>query len=237
MTVNEFFALPNSPNIFSNSVVADLRNYANYSGLTGQDVANVICEKFGDLYINGNPTIAGWERAIDIWHSSRKYYFDGLLETTQYEYNPIYNYNLTETQDTTRTPDLTHEISGEDEQTVEHGLTVSTTDTTTGENDVTTYTAGTFLNDTSTTQTLTGTTRNTGTDTTGNTTNRTETETGTDTTETVIEKSGNVGVTSTQDMIKQQRDILNIDLFDIWIERFAERFLIPIYNSETERGF
>jgi hypothetical protein len=60
----------------------------------------------------------------------------------------------------------------------------------------------------------------------------TETETGTETTETTIERSGNIGVTTTQQMIEAERNILNFDLLNIWLERFAERFFIPIYEME-----
>ena len=53
------------------------------------------------------------------------------------------------------------------------------------------------------------------------TANRTNTRT--------AEISGNIGVTTTQEMIKQERDVLNFNIYDIIAHQFKERFCIMVY--------
>ena len=275
-TVKAYFSDPDAAAVFS-PALNDLQEWSGYETLDGEDVAEIIVEKYGNQYINGAPTYAGFMKAVNIWHTSRKYYFDGLFATTQFEYNPIYNVDETTTETNTRTPNLTHAEQGTTAETdtrkteVTHGHTVNVTssgtdsaettetgentDSVTGQNQVTTYNSNTFLDDTKNTQSgtssnertaeTTGTTStttattNAGKDTTQNsggtsaTTSRTATETGTDITEFSRERVGNIGVTSSQQLIDAERKIRDFDILDIWLERFAERFFIPIYESEV----
>lgn len=230
-TVKEYFNSVSAPSIFS-GIMSDLQKYANTQTLTNADICDLLIEKFGSMYVNGTPTIAGFTRAVMIWENSRKYYFDGLYNTTQLEYNPIYNVDATETTETTRTPNITREREHETDETLQYGHNVATSDGTTGTNQVTTYNNSSFVDDSKTIQSLTGSEIHSGTDTTQRDGTETETETGTETTETTIERSGNIGVTTTQQMIEAERNILNFDLLNIWLERFAERFFIPIYEME-----
>lgn len=41
--------------------------------------------------------------------------------------------------------------------------------------------------------------------------------------------NGNIGVTTTQEMIKQEREILNFNIYDIIAHQFKERFCVMVY--------
>lgn len=282
---------------------------------------------------------------ITIWNEQNRYKFDGLSATTKLTYNPIENYNRTETETSERTPDITwetgitetpsvvntqrvtrtpnvtetdtHDLTRTEtprvatSQQVTHtpnttetethnllqtegGTTGNTvTGTTTGtsgatgkiapfdsavfnnatQNDVTatdteskteTTTHGKTIADTGTvtrqetgtdttrtiTETPTGTNttadtgtltrRTAGTDTTEtvttptgtNTTDKTETETGTDTTERTAHVSGNIGVTTSQQMIEQERAVVNFAFLDYYLHELITAFGVGVFSVD-----
>lgn len=189
-------------------------------------------------YENGVTEIRGIiKRAFNRW----KYKYTGLLKTEQFEYNPIENYAMTETENATRTPDITQT------ETVKKTGTTDTTENrtigTTGENsntqtgtetvanditlnrNVTTFDDTNYRNDTQDvtdgTQTRTPNlstvdkmkTNETDNNTTQNTIDTTDTsnrtETGTETNTRSLTRSGNIGVTTSQQMIQSERELLN----------------------------
>lgn len=223
-----------------------------------------------------------------LWHAANRYKFNGLSESTKFDYNPIENYNRTETETVERTPDITRETETTETprvatsqqstrtpnitETDTHNLTTTEGGTTgnaitetnsetsgaTGkvapfdsalfnnasQNDVTatgssstteTVTHGKTTADTGTlTHTTAGndTTQTTTTHTGENRTTREETETGTDTTERIATIAGNIGVTTTQQMIEQERAIVNFVFLDIYINAWITEFCAGVWASE-----
>lgn len=157
-------------------------------------------------------------------------------DLTDEQTNDLTN-QLTNDLSSVRTPDLT------DELTNDLGGTKTTTNT------VSAYDATTFVNrdkveegttDTGTaTNTHTGTESiaDTGTATTTNTGTVTATHTGTDTTtdtgtithEDYRREYGNIGVTTTQKMIQEERDIDQFNIIDVIVNSFKQRFCILVY--------
>ena len=56
---------------------------------------------------------------------------------------------------------------------------------------------------------------------------RDTTDTGTITT--TRTEQGNIGVTSTQSMIKEQREVVMLNLYDVITQDFIERFCLKVY--------
>lgn len=245
---------------------------------------------------------------IGKWSKHRKPIWDHLIETTQYEYNPIANWDRNETVTETRERSGS-ESNSSDATIVDDGSDVLTNNLTHTDDDTITRTLDTEKGDTTlrtdnlsesvsrtvtnsgtdtTTNSVNGfegsatntvvvhdisalqhgakaiesaTTNNTGTQ--GNATTITETGTVTDTydrqgrdtgtasraldnTRTEDRSStgthsdeetftreytgqGNIGTMTSQEMIKQEREIAMMDIIDIMIKEFKNRFLIQIY--------
>ena len=183
--------------------------------------------------------------AITSW--SRKQYpiWQELYDTTQYEYNPIWNkdgtYTETETRDLAGTEDWTdtHNLELKDTYNKEDKETRNLATT----NDITQddYTYGfNSENASKAAQTVTDQdTSDTGTDTVNQTGTITRADTGTlkkdrDTTDTgtiTIERTeqGNIGVTTTQQMIKEQREVVQLNIIDVIIKDFIDRFCLKVY--------
>ena len=53
------------------------------------------------------------------------------------------------------------------------------------------------------------------------------TDTGTITTERT--EQGNIGIVTTQSMIKEQREVVQLNLYDIIINDFIDRFCLKVY--------
>lgn len=232
--VGDFFAYDDDTQTFENSdifdnVLADLREWTSISDLTVNDIAAYFWERYFHLQIFNYPK-RFLTAQVTIWHNVNRYYFVGLYNTTQLEYNPIYNVDETTNETNTRTPNLSKAKTGTETNADTRSTTSS--DSITGINQVTTYDSNTFNDDSKNTQTGSNTTTNSGNITT--TYNTTDTETGTDKNVLSRTRSGNIGVTSSQDLIEQERNIRDLSIFTIWCDRFADRFLIPIYENERK---
>lgn len=158
---------------------------------------------------------------IDAWSARRLYAWTKLYATTQFEYNPIWNKDgiITETEeralkeDATETRNLTSKSASDSKaSTHDHGDTYgynssnkSPTDDRTGNSSAT----------------VSGTGTDTGT--VGN--DRAETENITRT----REEHGNIGVTTTQAMIKEERQISDFDIYAYIIGDFKNRFCLMVY--------
>lgn len=125
-------------------------------------------------------------------------YFNDMYETTQFSYNPIENYSMTETTNTTRG------VSRQIEVDVENSGTTT--------NKQKPYNAA--LVDTSTQSAST----------TGNTTEGVVENGDENTTHT---RSGNIGVTTSQQMIAAERDIL-LNMRNFVVDHFKDYFMLTI---------
>lgn len=148
-----------------------------------------------------NPTVL--KNLIGVWSKSQVDVWAHLVETTHYEYNPIENYDR-------------HEESTD---TTTHGGTDTATSTRTDGH----WIAGFNSTASGTNDGLVKQTRDesgiTGSNTYGATEDREHT----------LHIHGNIGVTSSQDMIKQEREIAMFNPYDLISDEFKFRFCVLVY--------
>ena len=129
------------------------------------------------------------KKAVGFWSRSQAAVWDKLFETTQLEYNPIWNKDgvIAETE----TRDLKTTLDGTD------------TDQRSA------YNASTFQNQEKTII------------------DHDATDTGT--VKRVRREQGNIGITTTQQMIKEEREVDQFSIYDYIVRSFKERFCIMVY--------
>ena len=199
-----------------------------------------------DYWSARTPYTSTW--ILGIFHevaTTNKKKYDKLIAVYQAQYDPISNYDRTEEIEEVRTPDLTRASESEASSTTEASGTLDAqrkqtrTLTENGGNfsdesirAVQPFDSGTFTNAEKNTTTYTGSRTNTeafsgdpdhqatsSESTIGATEQKTETETGTDTRERTAHIYGNIGVTTSQQMIESEMQLA--DKMNIWkvIER------------------
>lgn len=144
--------------------------------------------------------------------------YNKLLATEKLEYNPIENYSMTESGTDVRTPDLVSNTTASGTST---GTSTNTADTTTA---VTTYdNTADFINQNKGTDNSTSTTsaENSATDKT--------TTTGTEKTTHEFKRSGNIGVTTSQQMIQYEREVADFSALAQFITDIANIICLSIY--------
>ena len=177
------------------------------------------------------------EGLIKRWCKRRANIWTELEKTLHYDYNPIHNYDRTEEHTHTETRDLKNteeRVASEKENT---GNNVTNTENTIGESSQTdgkaAYNSGnivtTSTTDNNATQNITTHGNSEEIRAKDNTDDIARTDTGTVTnTEKIIAK-GNIGVTSTQQMISEQREIVEFDIYHYIAEDFKTEFCIMVY--------
>lgn len=166
--------------------------------------------------------IASWSKKnITVWNS--------LYDTTQYEYNPIWNKDGTITETETRnlagtdhTTDNTDRVDNlEDKET--RDLDDETRESVFGFNSSSEAPASKVAADYNGTDTY----NHTGRQDIDRTFDKKTTDTGTVKHERT--EQGNIGITSTQSLIQEQREVVKLNLMDIIIKDFIQRFCIGVY--------
>ena len=194
--------------------------------------------------------ITAWSaKQVGVWHK--------LYDTMHFEYNPIWNkdgaidetithnlagtdyrtQDITRSDDFTRTDNLSHSEDYTRTDYLKHTDDATTTTDVYGYNSSTAApkTKVTVDNDTSDTGTQrnagttsnTGTQRNAGSSREAGYDNHDTSDTGTITTSRT--EQGNIGLTSTQELIKQERDIVQFNVMDYIINDFKRRFCLMVY--------
>lgn len=202
------------------------------SGIDKQDIIDEIlmqCAELEVLY----PAPSIMKRAIEIWSNSNQIKWQKLYDTMTIEYNPIWNVdaNIIDTE----------KISGSDDRTINRtniGTDTETRNLLDKETvDLTDTKAVKGFNETAwadaekNTKGGTDTIAHSGTD----TINRNETEKVTDGNKNASEReytqrrTGNIGVTTTQQMLEAERQIADFNLIDIIVNSFKYRFCILVY--------
>lgn len=226
---------------------------------TGVDKNTVVdnilleCAELETIY----PALPFLKIAIGKWSDKELPVWTKLYETTQFDYNPIYNKDATYSDTDLETRNLAgySHSSASSSNTETHNLTNTKTNALTDQltndlagsktdtNSVSAYDANTWQNreklESSTTDTGTATTTHTGTETikdTGTLSNSgsglgtvNSTDTGTVKHEITRREYGNIGVTTTQAMIREERDIDKFNIVDYIVESFKQRFCILVY--------
>jgi len=143
--------------------------------------------------------------AINQWSAHRVDIWEHFLATTRYEYNPIENYDRREeeTTNTDRSGTLTTSTSRTGSDTDTEGVSAfNAAGMTDHTRSTTTYGSGSSGSDASSNE------------------------------EQIARElyvHGNIGVTSAQDMIKQEREIADFDIVDIIVEEYKRKFCVVIY--------
>ena len=181
------------------------------------------------------------EAAIGSWSKKMIGVWNELFDTTQYEYNPIWNKDGTVEETITRDLATTEDVSDNNTRTDNltelqtRNLAGTTSDSGSSTESVYGFNSSTAAPASSNTATSGGSTTDTGTVTVGNTGTQTDNRTvDRDTTDTgTITSSrteqGNIGLTSTQDLIKAQREVVQLNLYDVIIKDFIARFCLAVY--------
>ena len=151
---------------------------------------------------------------IALYGKSHKYEYDKLVDTLSLEYNPIENYSMTEKGTDTRTPNITQTNKGKNTNTVGVDTAITTGKTTFDKSD-------SFINDTKTT--------NTGTNTDTQDIDTTVTTAGNEKTVHELTRSGNIGVTTSQQMIESERKLAMFSVVDMFVKAIADIILIGVY--------
>lgn len=125
------------------------------------------------------------------------YKYGGLYKTTSLEYNPIENYSMTEVGTDTRTPNIT---------TTDSMNVGEQSNSTTSTDSVSPYDTVTFTDSNKTIVTENNGARKD---------SNTKTESGTETTKHDFKRSGNIGVTTSQQMLESERKIVNFTFLKI----------------------
>lgn len=185
------------------------------------------------------------KQAVGFWSKKRLPIWQKLYDTTVLEYNPIWNVDGTTREERTIDQTRQYSESGSDTRNgsgSEHvtGNAESESDQeTTGNtlNKSNTFNSGAMIdNDKSESE---GTGRTTASGTTESQTARSDTETGTSeksgdetgNTQEILEteRHGNIGVTTTQQMIREEREVVEFDVIQYIIDDFKSRFCLLVY--------
>lgn len=166
---------------------------------------------------------------IGFWSKTMQYKWSKLLATENFVYNPIWNKDGTVRE--TETRDLQHAETGKNTSTV----SMETTGRTTQQEDQTTTTDVSAFDQSgySNRDKVTSSDETSGSATTsGSSTNNGENNvSGTDTGTIVHERveSGNIGVTTTQQMITEERAVADFSVYAEIIRDFQNRFCLLVY--------
>lgn len=221
ITLNEWNEVfPTISTIFD-KVSADLKLFTIF---TSSEMFSYFANKFGerDFYkyydneniISNANMVKQASDYIALYGKSHKYEYDKLVDTLSLEYNPIENYSMTETGTDTRTPNITQTNKGINTNTVGVDTSITTGKTTFDKSD-------SFINDTKTT--------NTGTNTDTQDINTTVTTAGNEKTVHEFTRSGNIGVTTSQQMIESERQLAMFSVVDLFVKAIADIILIGVY--------
>lgn len=206
--------------IFDNMVIP--------SGLNKPELIDNIILDCRELSISiSSPTIM--KRAIELWSKKNKYYFDELYKTMQYQYNPIENYDrrseiVTDTKTDNKNTTLSSRSS--------HGgdlMTHTGSDTVTDQLDVSAFNDSTLQPREKHTVTTTPQSTDNHAINSADTVNAESTDDGKTKTTMKEYTHGNIGIRSSQELITQQRDIINISMQQIIVDSFKKEFCVCKY--------
>lgn len=245
------------PQAVFETVFSEVKNWAGITdnSFTLGTMYEYLLHNYGDMLMR-DYTKSVLKALTGVWHAANRYKFSGFSASIKQTYNPIENYRRTESETITNSPDLTESVTDtftpEVTETVEEHRTSGDSGIvetySTGESSVTgsvaPFDSSTFANadksegetsgsetvttDKTLTDSLTNTRSHSGSD-----TREVETtKTGTDTTERHNTTAGNIGVTTTQEMLKQEREIVNFVFLDLYLSEWVKAFCTGVWYSE-----
>lgn len=217
---------------------------------------NYICMETAELsVVYADPKVI--KKMIGIWSSINNPVWCALYNTLLYKYNPIWNKDAdvletraftgtnNETRNLANSETETRNLAGSDNETrnLAHGESFAGSGNETKTNLITGYDSNTFANNTKEEITNGSSSNLYGTDT--GTVNRAKTDTGTvsrsgsdtgtdnrstsDNGTITRRETGNIGVQTTQSMIKEQQELVMFNLYQTITDAFKEQFCVLIY--------
>lgn len=189
-------------------------------GLDNQTLIKSICAELSDMeLLYPNPEVM--KDLIGVWSAGCQYEWQKLYETMQIEYNPIDNYDRTETRTLASQGTGSGTDGGSDRLSTSKSHSAQEQDT----GKVMAFNSGTLADKNQTTGTSSATDIETATTNYGKTKQESFSKTDTET----IRARGNIGLTTTMQMLREQRDVVKFNLYDIITEEFKYRFCILVY--------
>lgn len=191
-------------------------------GLSKDNLIKNILSRLAELeIIYPNPTVL--KDLIGVWSVSCQYSWAKLYATMTASYNPIDNYDRTETRTLNSQGTGSSQAGGSDTVagSAQNNKAGNILDKVAGFN-----TGAQALVDKNKTETSENDSLTTnGTTTYGRTNSESFTKADTET----IHARGNIGVTTTQQMLTQEREIADFNIYDIITEDFKQKFCILVY--------
>lgn len=204
--------------------------------LSDTDLHNALLMELGELSpVYSDPDVL--KKMIEIWNAVNHKNWVQLWETTLYKFNPIWNKDgtYTETRELSADKTNTEESSGSgsESSTNSGSVTESGTNAETTTHNVTGFdtnalspayddvTSGSDSN--STTSSATGSVTSSSSGSVEGEESRKELEKWT------RREVGNIGVTTSQQMIREQREIVKFNVYNFIIESFKKHFMICVY--------
>ena len=203
---------------------------ANPFGFSTSDLADMFLElyKYRYMIIDCNKIAdynTYYKRAKVVYNINKNKYIK-LIATEIAEYNPIENYTMTETSSEMRTPNLTRTPEGTASESGTNKANNTTSNTSTDSN--TSFDSTAFINNAK--NELTGNSNTTGENTATSSSTVTNKETGTEQTINELTRKGNIGVTTTQQMLEQERAIADFSTIKIFFEDVTKLLFFDILN-------
>lgn len=166
---------------------------------------------------------------IKIWSKKQLHVWNELYATLLYDYNPIWNKDgkKTETRNLAGSDTFSHNYT--DNENRNFGGSAQTTGGTKVSDSVYAFNSSTAAPESDTDTTINTTVATTDTGTGSHTVTEGSTRGTTDTGTLTTVEQGNIGVTSTQSLIKEQREVVQFNVIDYIIADFKKRFCLMIY--------
>ena len=224
--------------------------------LNRDDVINNILLQCAELEVI-YPSVQMMKFAIGVWSASNSRTWDKLYKSMFFDYNPIWNLDTNETETETNERDISRQHTGSNNETLNlsdaetrnlsdaetRNLTDTETPNLTDTESVQGFNSNQWSEAKKNVKTGTDTFTHTGTDTVLHTGTDTILHTGTDNTaitnnETVSDdndrtltkrRTGNQGVSTTQSMIREERDVAEFSIIEYITQSFKERFCLLVY--------
>lgn len=213
------------PSIFDG---LDIPTYIDQNNVTHvinkQNVIDNICLNCAELEIV-YPAFDTMKLAIGIWSAANQETWRKLLETQFIPYNPIWNVDAHELETYGRGYTDETSYDSQDKRTVD--LTDEETRDMTDTKSVKGFNSNTWAESEEMVYSGTDTFEHDGTDTIDY--SGKDTRTGREDSGREVTRQGNIGVTTTQKMIEEQREIAEFNIIDYITESFKKRFCLMIY--------
>ena len=197
-------------------------------GLNREAVINEILLQCAELEVI-YPKIDIMKLAITTWSIANQYTWEKLYDTMVVEYNPIWNVdaNVIESRSGSESRDITRAGTGSNNRTVNlaDNETVNITDT----ESVKGFNSDTWAESHKNIKAGTDNTAHTGTDNIAISDSESVDDDVTRTETFTQRRTGNIGVTTTQQMLEQERAIAEFNMINYIAQSFKQRFCLLIY--------